>query len=490
MSKINHNLLKAKIELIAKNPKNKNNMKQKELNISSKTLKDSYSNLEECKENFNEDFNIKKEENNYNKNNINMIRDNNSSIITKESSKYINNIRDYSKIIKELNLEEMNELKEIYNDLFILFNDICFKSETEKESKKTSIENCDIIIKLKILSNHFMKILLNENTKKIIEVFYSSIEINKFFLYQIYLILSIIYLNEEKLNEYLILSYKTVILYSLKNFENIYQFLNDFSLFGAVKINKNILIQNKIIISLLKTLTSIPSNSQIIYYISPLVNKDYYDENNEKELSGINNLLFLLKNNKDLIKKMEIIEEEEFKILKNIELLNNKILPEFDSKSFKFSVFIELDETLVHYCEEGNNYFVKIRYNTEKFLDYIKSFCEIIIVSTSGKEYSDIIIDNLNQKGNVIKHRIYIEEHNFLNLSKINRDINKCIFISHEQNFMGEPADYTILLKGFYGDEKDQSFIKLEKEFKKLETFKNEDFKNFIKESEYNINKN
>ena len=397
MSKINHNLLKAKIELIAKNPKNKNNMKQKELNISSKTLKDSYSNLEECKENFNEDFNIKKEENNYNKNNINMIRDNNSSIITKESSKYINNIRDYSKIIKELNLEEMNELKEIYNDLFILFNDICFKSETEKESKKTSIENCDIIIKLKILSNHFMKILLNENTKKIIEVFYSSIEINKFFLYQIYLILSIIYLNEEKLNEYLILS---------------------------------------------------------------------------------------------LIKKMEIIEEEEFKILKNIELLNNKILPEFDSKSFKFSVFIELDETLVHYCEEGNNYFVKIRYNTEKFLDYIKSFCEIIIVSTSGKEYSDIIIDNLNQKGNVIKHRIYIEEHNFLNLSKINRDINKCIFISHEQNFMGEPADYTILLKGFYGDEKDQSFIKLEKEFKKLETFENGDFKNVIKEIQDNINKN
>ena len=218
MSKINHNLLKAKIELIAKNPKNKNNMKQKELNISSKTLKDSYSNLEECKENFNEDFNIKKEENNYNKNNINMIRDNNSSIITKDSSKYINNIRDYSKIIKELNLEEMNELKEIYNDLFILFNDICFKSETEKESKKTSIENCDIIIKLKILSNHFMKILLNENTKKIIEVFYSSIEINKFFLYQIYLILSIIYLNEEKLNEYLILSYKTVILYSFISF--------------------------------------------------------------------------------------------------------------------------------------------------------------------------------------------------------------------------------------------------------------------------------
>ena len=478
MSKINHNLLKAKIESIAKNPKNRSNIEQNELKISAKTLKDSYSHLEECKESFKKDINIKKVETN-----INWFRENNSSFITKESSNYKTNVNDYKKIIKELNIDEMYELKEIYNDLFILFNEV---------KNDNNDNNNDIIIKLKILSNHFIKILLNENMKKIIELFYESIEINKFFLYQIYLILSIIYLYQEKLNEYIILSYKTILLYSLKNFENIFQILNDFSLFNNSKINKNIFVLNKIIISLLKTLTVIPPNNQIMYYISPLGNNnnnENFDINVEKELSGINNLLFLLKNNKDLKEKMDIIEKEEFAILKSLELSNNKILPEFDSKTFKFSVFIELDETLVHYCEEGNNYFVKIRFGVEKFLEYIKSFCEIIIVSTSGKEYSDIIINNLNKKGNTIKYRIYTEDYSFLNLSKINRDINKCIFISHEENFMQEPNDNSIILKGFYGDENDQEFIKLEKEFKKLEKIQNnDDIKNIIKDIKNIIN--
>ena len=34
---------------------------------------------------------------------------------------------------------------------------------------------------------------------------------------------------------------------------------------------------------------------------------------------------------------------------------NNLILPEMD-KTKKYSLIIELDETLVHYYEEGNNY--------------------------------------------------------------------------------------------------------------------------------------
>ena len=124
-------------------------------------------------------------------------------------------------------------------------------------------------------------------------------------------------------------------------------------------------------------------------------------------------------------------------------------------------------------------------------MEYIKSFCEIIIVTTSSKEYSDIIIDNLNKKGNVIKHRIYVEDYNYLDLSKINRDMNKCIFISHEKNFMKEPNDNSLILKGFYGDETDKEFIKLEKEFKKLETKKISDIRNNIKEMQkiFNIEK-
>ena len=496
MSKLNCNFVKSKIESIAKNPPiNMNNSNENNLNTSTKTLKDSFSYLEEFKESFKKQLNIKKVETSFIKNNSNIDwhkNNNSSSLVTKGSSCNLNIINESDKenkednngmkkiknenLIKEINKEEINELKEIYNDLFILFNDIKFDDLVLNKNK-----NEDNIKKLKILAFHYIKILLNDNIKKLVELFYDSIEINKFFLYQIYLILSIVYLSLEKLNEYLILSYKTILLYSLQNFEIISQILEQYSIFEEEKINKNILILNKIIISLLKTLTNVPSNSQIMYYISP--NKNFC--NNEE--SGINNLLILLKNNKDLNEKMKLLEEEESKILKSIEASNQKILPEFDSKKYKLSVFIELDETLVHYCEEGENYFVKVRFGSESFLEYIKSFCEIILVSTSSKEYSDIIIDNLNKKGDVIKHRIYAEDNMLLDLSKINRDKNKCIFISHEINFMKEPQENSIILKGFYGDETDKEFVKLEKEFKNIEKMEIKDIREIIKDMQNNI---
>ena len=471
MSKFNRNFVKSKIESIANKPRNKDKYKENELNISTKTLKDSYSYLDDFKENLTKG-NIKKVETN-----IDWHRNNNiSSLRTKDSSANISGINE--NLIKEINMEDNNELKEIYNDLLILFHDIKLNDLIVNKSK-----NLDNIKKLKILSFHFIKILFNENFKKIIKLFNDSIEINKFFLYQIYLILSVIYFNHEKLNEYLLLSYKTILIYSLQNFEVISQILENYSIFEEEKINKNIFILNKIILSLLKTLTNIPPNSQIIYFVSPIKNKSMSNE------SGLNNLLNLLKNNKDLTAKMKFIEDEEYKILQDIESSNQKILPDFESKKYKFSVFIELDETLVHYCEEGDNYFVQVRPGLENLFDFIKTFCEIIIVTTSSKEYSDIIIDSLNKNENIIKHRIYVEDNILLDLSKINRDMNKCIFISHEANFMKQPEENSIILKGFYGDENDKEFIKLEKEFKNIEKQQIKDIRINIKEIQGNINK-
>ena len=93
--------MKAKIESIAKNPLNKNGIKENKLNISSKTLKDSFSYLEEFKQSLKEELNIKKVETNYLENEkiINRAKNNNnntSSLRTKESSCNINGINEYS----------------------------------------------------------------------------------------------------------------------------------------------------------------------------------------------------------------------------------------------------------------------------------------------------------------------------------------------------------------------------------------------------------
>ena len=203
MSKCKLDLLKSKIETKAKNlskdeenkkekyliPNNLNNLKeeskQNNLNISSNTLKDSLSILEEFKNSFYQNLNIKKIETNYYKNyqNINLYKRNNlSSFCTKGTTssdninrnsisdlyqedkiitdnKKINNNLDNSiyeknrkkaiiaydenKIINflfnKIDTEQIKELKNIYEQLLKLFNDIKYISKKEEKEKSNRI---------------------------------------------------------------------------------------------------------------------------------------------------------------------------------------------------------------------------------------------------------------------------------------------------------------------------------------------------------------
>ena len=140
---------------------------------------------------------------------------------------------------------------------------------------------------------------------------------------------------------------------------------------------------------------------------------------------------------------------------------------------YKYTLFIELDETLVHYYEEGENYFVKVRQGTEELLKTLYEFCEILIVSTSSKEYTDIILENLNNKKQYINKAIYKElcdnDNIEIDFRKINRDLNKSIFICHNgKDFFNAPETNIIELKEFNGEEDDKEVIYLQKELIKL----------------------
>ena len=300
MSKSKIDLLKSKIEskakIISKEKENKNEIylipnnekeeesKQNNLNISSNTLKDSLSLLEEFKNSFYKNLNIKKIETNYYKNNqnINLYKRNNlSSFCTKGtiSSDNINRnskcdlnqedkiITDNKKIrsnlnntictrhrkkeiiqynenkiinylFNKINIDQIKELKSIYEQLIKFFNNIKYISKNEekenpnnnKSNNDSNITNVDIY-NSKILSFQYIKALLSQNFEIFTKIFNNSIEINKFILYQIYLFLSLIYLKEETINEYILLSYKTILLYSSKNFDNILKIITDFILF-------------------------------------------------------------------------------------------------------------------------------------------------------------------------------------------------------------------------------------------------------------------
>ena len=210
--------------------------------------------------------------------------------------------------------------------------------------------------------------------------------------------------------------------------------------------------------------------------------------NNDNGIKENNNISENYKNEENVSGGSEVeYEDEDENNINNIKTV--LILPDMDIKKYKYTILFQLDETLVHYCEENDNYFVKVRLGAEKLIEYIHNFCEIIIVSTSGIEYSDIIVNNLNKNRGLISHKIYSEEYENVDLSEINRDKNKMIVICSDDDFLSAPKANIIKLKEFNGDEKDKEFIKLLNEFKNIENMEIKDVRNIIPDIINNITK-
>ena len=103
----------------------------------------------------------------------------------------------------------------------------------------------------------------------------------------------------------------------------------------------------------------------------------------------------------------------------------------------EFCLVLDLDETISHSMKLNfGNYFF-LRPGTLEFLEEISKYYEIIIFTSSPKEYADDIIDKIDKKGEFISHRLY-KSHVFFekgksikNLNLIGRDLNKIIFVDN-----------------------------------------------------------
>ena len=125
-----------------------------------------------------------------------------------------------------------------------------------------------------------------------------------------------------------------------------------------------------------------------------------------------------------------------------------------------YCLVLDLDETLVHFFEDNNEAYVKVRMGAEKFITVLSHFCEIVIFTASTKNYADIVIDGLDCK-NLIDYKLYREhtdEYNGINikdLSKLGRDLNKIIIIDNiEENYFLQPKNGLNIID-FEGDEND-----------------------------------
>ena len=405
-----------------------------------------------------------------NKQSSNKIK-NDENVKTKNNNKTTRELFDKNEIAKinKVNIYKINNLKNIYLDLLELFNIQLKKNEKSKELYK------ELSNDIKLLSYKYINFVFSEDMELLINIFSNITEIHKYLIIEIYFFISVIYLFDENTlsNNYLMISYKTAIFYSILNFQNILNILNtSFSLVNDALINK-IKSINKILLPTLKLINpNVPSNNQIKEFISQ---NNIINSNNNL---GINKLVSSLKENANLISKLNELkklddkttEEKDIKREIKFEKQINPLLPLMNKKKFKFSIAIELDETLVHYCEEGDNYYAKVRFGTENFLKNISNFFEIIVVSTSGKEYSNIIIDNLNKENKCyVEHRLFIEDFSEKqDLTNINRDLRKIIFVCHNYDFINAPKENIILLKEFLGEEEDREIVKLYSELKQF----------------------
>ena len=126
----------------------------------------------------------------------------------------------------------------------------------------------------------------------------------------------------------------------------------------------------------------------------------------------------------------------------------------------EYTLVLDLDETLVHFFEDNNEAYVKVRMGAECFISILSQFCEIVIFTASTKFYADTVIDGLDCK-DLIDHKLYREhtyDYNGINvkdLSKLDRDLNKVIIIDNiEENYMFQPNNGLNIID-FEGDEND-----------------------------------
>ena len=328
-----------------------------------------------------------------------------------------------------------------------------------------------------MLAYDYMKFIFGDDISTIIAQHSKNIEITEFIIYQIYYYISILYIKEEDLfQEDIIMSYLTGFIYSSENFNIISNIVIEENI-QDLTISQNMLkTQNKIIKSLIPKISSfIPAE-----LINILQSK--------KPIKFIINDLF---NNSLVNNKLNNIEQIAMKIIEE-----NKYLPEMNKNKYMYSLILDLDETLVHYIEEENRAYVKVRYGVENFLNDLSKIFEIIIFTENTKDYADIILDNIDPKHTLISYRLYREHimnNNIKNIIKIGRDLDKTIIIDNDEECFAMQKENGLKIKTFNGEEDDRELIYLKNDLLYLinKTIKDDikgDIRRFLPEIQKKMN--
>lgn len=173
---------------------------------------------------------------------------------------------------------------------------------------------------------------------------------------------------------------------------------------------------------------------------------------------------------------------EEVQNLGNHQQRNN-CLPKKTRNTKKFSLILDLDETLVHasinpiqdydltfavqFNEISCNVFVKKRPHLEEFLELVSKWYEVTVFTASQRAYAEQMLNILDPDKKYIKHRLY-REHclnvggNYLkDLNVLGRELKHTIIIDNSPNAFGYQVDNGLPIESFFDDPHDKELLKI-----------------------------
>ena len=174
----------------------------------------------------------------------------------------------------------------------------------------------------------------------------------------------------------------------------------------------------------------------------------------------------LYNNNQNI--RFKIINEENNK--KNVK---SPSIPYIKTKMSKdFCLVLDLDETISHAMKMNFGYYFFLRPGTIELLTELSEFYEIIIFTSSPKEYADDILDKIDSKGDLISHRLYKSHVIFekgksiKHLRLIGRDLNKIIFVDNIKSNAKYNPKNLYLIPSWKDDIYDNEIYKLKDKLK------------------------
>lgn len=165
---------------------------------------------------------------------------------------------------------------------------------------------------------------------------------------------------------------------------------------------------------------------------------------------------------KDLknMKKNKFLDVEA--IIENSSEKSSTVLSD-SSRNLPYTLVLDLDETLVHCKEENNEGKVFFRPYVDFFLEKMSKYYEIMIFTAALKEYADEVLDYLDPEKKIISKRFYrqhLNENSIKDLTKLDRDLSKCIIIDNlPENFTNQQEN-GIFIKSWYNNDANDTALK------------------------------